>query len=187
MEKNKSLKTVFLSTLYLSAFTFGGGYIIVSLLKSKYVDQLEWITKSEMMDLAAIAQSSPGAIAVNAAVVVGYKTFGMIGALVSLLGTVVPPLLIISVISLFYTWFKTNLIVSLILKGMQAGVSALIIKVIIDMGSDALNEDKKFALSIIIGSLIMALVFKINIMYIILILIILGIIFSAIKRRKNAL
>ena len=67
------LKKLFFSTLFLSAFTFGGGYVIVTLLKQKFVDELHWIDEEEMLDMVAIAQSSPGAIAVNGAIVVGYK------------------------------------------------------------------------------------------------------------------
>ena len=78
--KKEVLKKLFFSTLYLSAFTFGGGYVIVTLMKQKFVDELHWIEEEEMLDLIAIAQSSPGAIAVNGAIVVGYKLAGMIGA-----------------------------------------------------------------------------------------------------------
>ena len=67
------LSKLFISTLYLSAFTFGGGYVIITLMKKKFVDQYHWIDDEEMLDLIAIAQSSPGAIAVNGAIVVGYK------------------------------------------------------------------------------------------------------------------
>lgn len=186
MEKKKNLLTLFTSTLYLSTFTFGGGYVIVSLMKEKYVDDLGWISEDEMLDMAAIAQSAPGAIAVNAALVVGYKLFGLKGALVALLGTVLPPLVIISIISFFYNWFKDNLIFSLVLKGMQAGVSALLIKVIIDMTKQVLGENKIFAIIVIGAALIAALVFKINIMYIILSLIGLGVIFTFLGRRSHA-
>ena len=76
----KSRKTIlwklFISTLYLSAFTFGGGYVIVTLMKNKFVDEYHWIEENEMLDLVAIAQSSPGAIAVNGAIVIGYKLAG---------------------------------------------------------------------------------------------------------------
>ena len=82
--KRKVLQKLFLSTLYLSAFTFGGGYVIVTLMKKKFVDEYHWIEENEMLDLVAIAQSSPGPIAVNGAIVVGYKLAGMIGVLVSI-------------------------------------------------------------------------------------------------------
>ena len=71
--KKEVLRKLFFSTLYLSAFTFGGGYVIVTLMKQKFVDELHWIEEEEMLDLIAIAQSAPGAIAVNGAIVVGYK------------------------------------------------------------------------------------------------------------------
>jgi len=77
-DKKKVLFHLFISTLYLSAFTFGGGYVIVSLLKKKFVDEYHWIENDEMLDLVAIAQSAPGAIAVNGAIVVGYKLAGSI-------------------------------------------------------------------------------------------------------------
>ena len=93
------LKKLFFSTLTLSAFTFGGGYVIVTLLKKKFVDEYHWIEEDEMLDLVAIAQSAPGAIAVNGAIVVGYKLSGLLGALVAIVATVIPPFLIISLIS----------------------------------------------------------------------------------------
>ena len=77
MERKRNvLWNLFVSTLYLSAFTFGGGYVIVSLLKKKFVDEYHWIEEEEMLDLVAIAQSSPGAIAVNAAILVGWRVGG---------------------------------------------------------------------------------------------------------------
>ena len=110
--KRRVLWKLFVSTLYLSAFTFGGGYVIVSLLKKKFVDEYHWIENEEMLDLVAIAQSSPGAIAVNGAIVVGYKLAGMAGTVIAILGTIIPPFLIISAISVFYNLVKDNFIVS---------------------------------------------------------------------------
>ena len=101
-EKRTVLWKIFISTLYLSAFTFGGGYVIVSLMKKKFVDEYHWIEENEMLDLVAIAQSAPGAIAVNGAIVVGYKLAGIAGVMTAILGTVIPPFLILSVLSVFY-------------------------------------------------------------------------------------
>ena len=103
--KKKILKTLFVSTLYLSAFTFGGGYVIVTLMKKKFVDEYHWIEEAEMLDLVAIAQSAPGAIAVNGAIVVGYKLAGLWGALVATVATIIPPFVIISLISVFTRHF----------------------------------------------------------------------------------
>ena len=109
--KDEILKKLFLSTLYLSAFTFGGGYVIVTLMKTKFVDQYHWIDEEEMLDLVAIAQSCPGAIAVNGAIVVGYKLAGLTGVLCSVIATVIPPFVILTAISFCYAAFRSNLFV----------------------------------------------------------------------------
>ena len=129
-KKSVVLRKLFWSTLYLSAFTFGGGYVIVTLMKKKFVDQEQWIEEREMLDLTAIAQSAPGAIAVNGAIVVGYKLAGLTGALVSIVATILPPFVIISAISVFYQAFRDNILISQLLEGMQAGVGAVIAAVV---------------------------------------------------------
>ena len=126
MSRGRKLLRLFLSTLYISSFTFGGGFVIVTFMKKKFVDELHWIDEQEMLDMTAIAQSSPGAIAVNAAILVGWRVAGFIGMLVAVLGTVIPPMVILSVISLFYSAFASNEYVALVLKGMQAGVAAVL-------------------------------------------------------------
>lgn len=137
------LRKLFFETLYLSAFTFGGGYVIVSLLKKKFVDDLHWISEDEMLDLVAIAQSAPGPIAVNGAIVVGYKICGFPGILFSVLGAVIPPFLMLSVISLFYSAFRSNFMIHHMLSGMRCGVSAVIMSVTWDMASGVLVEKPK--------------------------------------------
>lgn len=97
--QKKKLLTLFLSTLYLSAFTFGGGYVIVTLMRKKFVSEYHWIDEDEMLDLIAIAQSSPGAIAVNGAIVVGYKLAGILGIIISVIATIIPPFVVISLLS----------------------------------------------------------------------------------------
>ena len=100
--RSSLLAKLFLSTLYLSAFTFGGGYVIVTLMKKKFVDEYHWIDEQEMLDLVAIAQSSPGPIAVNGAIVAGYKLAGMAGVLTTVIATVLPPFTILTLISFCY-------------------------------------------------------------------------------------
>ena len=134
--KSEILKKLFFSTFYLSAFTFGGGYVIITLLKQKFVDELHWISEDEMLDLVALAQSSPGPIAVNGAILVGYKLAGIPGVLTSVLGAVIPPFVILTLISSFYTVFKSNLIIKTLLTGMKAGVAAVIMSVVFDMMTD---------------------------------------------------
>ena len=120
-----TLWKLFLNTLYISAFTFGGGFVIITFMKTKFVDEMHWIDEEEMLDLAALAQSSPGAIAVNAAILVGWRVAGFIGMLTAVLGTIIPPMVILTVISFFYHAFITNIYVAAMLKGMQAGVAAV--------------------------------------------------------------
>ena len=86
----KTLWKLFLSTLYISTFTFGGGFVIVTFMKQKFVDELHWLKEDEMLDFAALAQSSPGAIAVNAAILVGWRVGGFIGMVTSVIGTIIP-------------------------------------------------------------------------------------------------
>jgi len=138
----KTYWTLFISTFYLSAFTFGGGYVIVPLMKKKFVDDLKWIEDKEMLDLIAISQSSPGAIAVNASILIGYRVAGYLGSLVSLIGTVMPPLIILSIISSFYTRLKENAVFNALLKGMQAGIVAVIADAVIKLGSSIIKEKK---------------------------------------------
>ena len=127
--KNKPHKlwVLFLTTLYISAFTFGGGFVIVTFMKHKFVDELHWIDEQEMLDFTALAQSCPGAIAVNAAILVGWNVYGFAGMIVATLGTILPPMIILSVVSFFYAIFSTNVWVAVVLKGMQAGVAAVIL------------------------------------------------------------
>ncbi|WP_274969323.1 chromate transporter [Lachnoanaerobaculum orale] len=181
----KVLIKLFLSTLYLSAFTFGGGYVIVTLMKNKFVDECHWIEEKEMLDLVAIAQSAPGAIAVNGAIVVGYKLAGIIGVLVATVATVIPPFLIISVISVFYTLFRENRFIAYILDGMQAGVGAVIASVSIQMGFCIVKENK-ISFVIMAAVFVMSLYFKINIIYIILLCILIGVIKTLVQAGKKA-
>ena len=142
ISKKQLLKKLFFSTLYLSTFTFGGGYVIVSLMKTKFVDELHWIDETEMLDLIAIAQSSPGAVAVNGAIVVGYKLCRIPGVFFSILGAIIPPFFIISIISGFYTLFQENEAVQALLSGMRSGVGAVIVSVVWDMGSGIVKQKK---------------------------------------------
>lgn len=162
------LQQLFLSTLYISAFTFGGGFIIITFMKQKFVDKLHWIDEKEMLDLTALAQSAPGAIAVNAAILVGWRVAGLAGMLVAVLGTILPPMVILSVISFFYAAFANNLYVTLMLKGMQAGVAAVILNVVCSLGEKVVQERSPISLLIMAGAFAAVFFLKINVIYIIL-------------------
>ena len=177
---------LFYYTFFLSAFTFGGGYVIISLMKKKFVDDLKWIDDEEMLNLAAIAQSSPGAIAVNASILLGYRVAGFIGSIISIMGTALPPLIIISVISLFYTAFRENIIVNSVLKGMQAGVAAVITDVVLNLGGKIVKEKDIINILTMIGAFIAVYILDINVIYIILICGFIGAIKIVVGRKKVA-
>ena len=167
--KGKVLWKLLLSTLYISAFTFGGGFVIITFMKRKFVDELHWIDEDEMLDLAALAQSSPGAIAVNAAILVGWRVAGFAGMLIAVVGTIVPPMLILAVISFFYQAFATNRYVSLVLKGMQAGVAAVILDVVCGLGAKVLKTKKLVLYLVMVAAFVATVVFNVNVIYIILV------------------
>ena len=155
MEKRKTgernvLWTLFTSMLYISAFTFGGGFVIVTFMKKKFVDELHWINEDEMLDMTALAQSAPGAIAVNAAILVGRRVAGFTGMIVSVLGTIIPPITILAVISLFYKAFATNPWVAAVLGGMQAGVAAVILDVVCGLGSKVVKEHSALSVALML-------------------------------------
>ena len=109
MDKKNKYWQLFLSTFKLSACTFGGGFVIIPLMRERFVKELHWIDEEEMLDLTAIAQSSPGSIAINASILVGYHVAGIPGALITVVGAALPPLIIISIISVFYQAFRSNM------------------------------------------------------------------------------
>ena len=182
-DKKKVLIRLFISTLYLSAFTFGGGYVIVSLLKKKFVDEYHWIENDEMLDLVAIAQSAPGAIAVNGAIVVGYKLAGIIGAFVAVIGAIIPPFVIITILAMCYQAFRDNWLISQMLEGMQAGVGAVIASVTYEMGAGIVKEKDGISLLIMAGAFAASCVFEVNVVYIVIICGLLGVLRTCMSRK----
>lgn len=188
MKRNLKLYwKLFTSTFYLSAFTFGGGFVIVPLMRKKFVEELKWIEDKEMLDMAAIAQSSPGAIAVNAAIIIGYRVGGILGTLVSVFGTILPPFIILSVISHFYAQFRDSTVITALLKGLQAGIVAVIIDVVIGLGVGIVKEKKISSIIIMLGAFIATYFFEINIVIIILVAGLFGFVssFCAKKDKKD--
>lgn len=176
MRRAARLRALFFGTLYISAFTFGGGFVIVTLMKKKFVDQLHWIDEQEMLDMTALAQSSPGAIAVNASILVGWRVAGLPGMLVAVLGSVLPPLVILSVISFFYTAFASNLYVSLVLKGMQAGVAAVILDVVCDLGGKVLQTRSVLFIGLMVAAFAANFLWNVNVVLIIVAAAVIGVV-----------
>jgi len=183
-QKHKLL-TLFFTMMYISAFTFGGGFVIITFMKRKFVDELHWIDETEMLDMTALAQSSPGAIAVNAAILVGWKIHGFPGMIVAVLGTIIPPMAILSVISLFYQLFATNQYVALVLKGMQSGVAAVILDVSLSLGINVVKNKRWIHIALMVASFIATFFFKVNVMWIILAAAVIGIILCILERKER--
>lgn len=164
-----SFGKLFLSTFQLSACTFGGGFVIVPLMQKKFVEDLGWIDQEEMMDLVAISQSAPGPIAVNASILIGYHVAGIPGALTTVFGTVLPPFLIISVVSFFYQAFRDNRIVSMAMSGMLCGVAAVLCDVVLKMAGDILKKKRIVPVLMMVGAFIAVRFFSVSILWIILV------------------
>lgn len=169
MSRGKFYWTLFSSTLIISAFTVGGGFVIVPLFQNRFVKELGWIKEEEMLYLIAISQSAPGSLAINGACVIGYRLAGIPGALVATLGTALPPLLIMTLVFIFYSFFRTSRSVSAILMGMQAGVAAVIVAVVIKMGKELLQSRNKVSLIVLLFTLTAIFIFKLNIIVMLLV------------------
>ena len=180
-----TLAQLFFSMLYISAFTFGGGFVIITFMKRKFVDGLHWIDDQEMLDLAALAQSSPGAIAVNAAILVGWRVGGFLGMVVSVIGTILPPLTILSVISFFYAAFATNPYVALVLKGMQSGVAAVILDLVCNLGMGVVKTKSAVHMVVMAVAFCATFFFGVNVVYIILAAGVLGVILALTQHKKG--
>lgn len=167
-EGKKILRTLFWTDFYISAFTFGGGFVIITLMKKKFVNELHWINEKEMLDFAAMAQSSPGAIAVNAAILVGWKLKKLPGMAAAVLGAILPPMLILGAISWFYSAFASNIHVNMALKGMQAGVAAVILDAALDLGISVWREKRRLSMVIMGAAFLAAFVFDVNVIFIVL-------------------
>ncbi len=176
---------LFTSTFYLSAFTFGGGYVIVPLMRKKFVNDLQWIEEKEMLNLVVIAQSSPGAVAVNASILLGYQIAGIWGAVTAILGTALPPLLIITGISAFYSAFRESAAISAMLKGMQAGVAAVIADVVLQMGTSIVKTKSLLSLAVMAGTFLAAFFLKVNVIIILLVCAAIGVFSTCYRGKKH--
>lgn len=183
--KNISLVKLFFTMMTISAFTFGGGFVIIGMMRRKFCEELHWVTDDEVLDMTAIAQSAPGALAVNSAIIFGYRMAGLKGALISVLGTVIPPIVIISIICMIYEAFASNVIVQTALQVMRAGVAAIICDVVIDLAKNVIDSKNTLNIILMVAAFIASWFFKVSAITIILIFIALGLAMSLVNRTKE--
>ncbi len=179
-----TLWKLFINMFFISSVTFGGGFVIVNFIKKTFVEKMHWITEEEMLDMIALAQSSPGAIAVNTAILIGWNIAGFWGMVVAVLGIVIPPMTIISIISLFYEAFIANKYIALMLKGMQAGVAALILDVAFDLTGKLANRQRPLYVILMALAFILVFLAKVNVVFIILPAALIGLLVSIIDRKR---
>ena len=149
MRKTKEWLSLFLTMLKIGVFTFGGGYAMIALLENEFVAKKKWLEKDEFLDVAAIAESTPGPIAINAATYIGYKNSGVIGSIIATLGICIPSFIIIYAISLFFDAFLSLTLVAYAFKGIQICVVYLILTA----GLKMLKQMKKNVFNMIIISI----------------------------------
>lgn len=181
----QTLWMIFSSMFCISAFTFGGGFVIVSLMKKKFVDQWHLLTEEEMLDMTALAQSAPGAIAVNAAILVGKRIAGWPGLIVAVVATITPPIAIISVISMMYTAFAENEWVRAVLLGMQSGVAAVICDVTANLGGRVVRSKDWLHVALMVVAFVLSSVCHVNVIAIILMAAALGIVRAWLAHRRG--
>lgn len=169
MKKDYSrLWVLFKSMFVLSACTFGGGFVIVSLMKKRYVEELQWLEEDEMLDVTAITQSAPGPLPVNASVIIGYRIAGVVGSFIAVLGTILPPMMIISVISVFYEQFRTNPYINIALQVMRAGVAAVIFDVVINLATNVVHTKRFLYIAMMLVAFVATYLLGVSAMFIIL-------------------
>lgn len=177
---------LFLITVYISSVAFGGGFVVIGMLREYFVKKYGWLTDDEMTAGIAIAQTAPGAIAGNAVMIAGYNVAGVFGAFISMTASIIPPLVIITLVSVFYNSIRDNIIAEYILKAMRAGVGAVIISICIDMASGVIKKSKSITTIIImILAFIASYFIRLHAVYIIMAAALCGIIISFIRLART--
>ena len=184
----KKYLSLFFTMLKIGLFTFGGGYAMLSLLENEFVEKKKYIEKDEFLDLVAIAESTPGPIAINAATYIGYKQLGIFGSIATTLGVCIPSFVIIFLISLFFDAFLSLTLVAYAFRGIQVCVIYLIFSAGVKMFKQ--TEKTAFSITIIalvIGCMIAFSIFAVNfsVLFYILISGVVGIFAYALKTFKK--
>lgn len=185
MKKDYSkLWVLFKSMFLISACTFGGGFVMVSLMKKKFVEELKWLEEDEMLDVTAITQSAPGPLVVNASVILGYRMAGVLGSFTAVLGTILPPVAIISIISLFYEQFRTNPYIATALQVMRVGVAAVILDVVINLAGNVIKTKRKMYIAMMVVAFVAAYILNVSAMVVILACLAIGVVDAIVSYGK---
>lgn len=178
----KKLIEILLIFIKIGTFTIGGGYAMIPLIEKEVVDKKKWIDRDDFVDMLALAQSSPGPIAVNVSVFVGYKVAGIPGSIFAVLGAILTAFLILLVVAMYFIGIKDNAVVERIFKGIRPAVVALIAAPVIRMSKNAKINRK--TIFILIATVIFVGFLKISPIYVIIISALGGILYGIIKKRR---
>ena len=155
---------MFLTFAKIGAFTFGGGYAMISLIDRECVEKKEWLTHEEFTDMTVIAETTPGPVAINCATYVGYKKAGISGAVLATLGVVLPSFVVIMLISMFFENFLKIEAVANAFKGIRVAVAILIMQAGFKMAGKMFKEKEKRAVKIIFFTVFFAVIFTLNLL-----------------------
>jgi len=183
--KNKiSLINLFWTFFKINMVTFGGGFVIMPIIRKDFVEKKKILDEQDMLDMIALAQSIPGAMAINTSMLVGHRLRGLKGAIISMIGASLPPLLVISIISFFYGAFQTNPYILALLRGMRGAVTAVMIVAAYSMMRGVLKKDKAFAIVMMIGSFLIAYFTNISVGYLMLVAALIGYLYFTFLNKK---
>ncbi len=185
MEKKRLLLWMFGVSLYISAFTFGGGYVVIPMVRKFFVQKKHLMTEDELLEIAAFAQSSPGAIAVSTASLTGWRVQGALGLFICFVGTILPPIAILTIISINYTIFRENTVVAAVLKGMEAGVAAVIVDFVIDLCKTVVKQRRLLSTLLIPAAFVACFILKWNVALVLVGCVFIAIAESLIRHRKE--
>ena len=178
----KKLWQIFLTFFKIGAFTFGGGYAMIPLIQREAVDNRKWVTEEDILDIVAIAESTPGPIAINSATFVGYRAAGVLGSAAATFGVVLPSFVIILVLSFILQQFQNVLAVQYAFRGIQAGVLALLVKALYGMYK---KSPKGWAAYVVMaGSFIATAILDINVLFVIIGCAVFGLVTALLAERR---
>lgn len=163
-----SLFELFMIFFKINSITFGGGYTIVPVVSDEFVNKRKLISEDEMFNLVAIAQSGPGAMAISTSLLTGYKLLGIAGAITALIASVLPCIIILSIISIFYIQFNTNFFIRSALDGISGVICAVLFFTVFNLLKNATKKYKYFTWFVVISILILNIIFDVATPYLIL-------------------
>ena len=174
---------LFINTFSIS-MTANSGYAMLGVIKSRFVDKYGWFTKEEMEDYIALAQSCPGPFSCSTAMIIGYQSCGIIGALSAVLGVIVPPFIMMILVTYFYTFISTNQYVRIFITGMQAGVCAMLLDVVLGLFTGIQKMNKPFYYIMVLLSFLYVRFTKYSIFYLALICIAVAVIKTILIKKE---